>query len=107
MDMLTVTIDGIKVQVPAGSTILDAAQKAGVDIPTLCYLKDINVVGVCRVCVVEVEGAKSLQAACVTPASDGMVVRANTPAVREARKTVLELIISNHPYECLTCQRSG
>lgn len=105
--MLTVTIDGIKVQVPAGSTILDAAQKAGVDIPTLCYLKDINVVGVCRVCVVEVEGAKSLQAACVTPASDGMVVRANTPAVREARKTVLELIISNHPYECLTCQRSG
>ncbi len=107
MDMLTVTIDGNKVQVPAGSTILDAAHAAGVDIPTLCYLKDTNVVGVCRVCVVEVEGAKSLQAACVAPASDGMVVRTNTPAVREARRTVLELIISNHPYECLTCERSG
>ncbi|MEW6229165.1 MAG: NADH-dependent [FeFe] hydrogenase, group A6 [Bacillota bacterium] len=107
MDMVTLTVDGRKVEVPKGSTVLDAAKAAGIDIPTLCYLKDVNVVGVCRVCVVEVEGAKSLQASCVTPAAEGMVVRTNTPAVREARRTVLELIISNHPFECLTCERSG
>ncbi|MDI7246372.1 MAG: NADH-dependent [FeFe] hydrogenase, group A6 [Bacillota bacterium] len=107
MDMITLTVDGRKVEVPRGSTVLDAARAAGIDVPTLCYLKDVNAVGVCRVCVVEIEGAKSLQASCVTPAADGMVVHTNTPAVREARRTVLELIISNHPFECLTCERSG
>ncbi|HHV61931.1 MAG TPA: 2Fe-2S iron-sulfur cluster binding domain-containing protein [Firmicutes bacterium] len=107
MDLVTLTIDGQRVQVPRGTTILEAAEAAGVDIPTLCYLKDINVVGSCRVCVVEVEGAKSLQASCVTPVGEGMVVRTNTPAVREARRTVLELILSNHPFECLTCVRNG
>ncbi|MEW5866141.1 MAG: NADH-dependent [FeFe] hydrogenase, group A6 [Bacillota bacterium] len=107
MDMITLTVDDRKVEVPRGSTVLEAAKAAGIDIPTLCYLKDVNAVGVCRVCVVEVEGAKSLQASCVTPAAEGMVVRTNTPAVREARRTVLELIISNHPFECLTCERSG
>ncbi|MFZ5924882.1 MAG: NADH-dependent [FeFe] hydrogenase, group A6 [Bacillota bacterium] len=105
--MITLTVDDRKVEVPRGSTVLEAAKAAGIDIPTLCYLKDVNAVGVCRVCVVEVEGAKSLQASCVTPAAEGMVVRTNTPAVREARRTVLELIISNHPFECLTCERSG
>ncbi|MGE5573400.1 MAG: NADH-dependent [FeFe] hydrogenase, group A6 [Bacteroidota bacterium] len=107
MDMITLTVDGRKVEVPRGSTVLDAARAAGIDVPTLCYLKDVNAVGVCRVCVVEIEGAKSLQASCVTPAADGMVVHTSTPAVREARRTVLELIISNHPFECLTCERSG
>ncbi len=105
--MITLTVDGHKVQVPRGSTVLDAAKTAGIDVPTLCYLKDVNAVGVCRVCVVEIEGAKSLQASCVTPAAEGMVVHTSTPAVREARRTVLELIISNHPFECLTCERSG
>ncbi len=107
MDMITLTVDGRKVQVPKGSSVLEAAREAGIDIPTLCYLKDVNVVGVCRICVVEIEGAKSLQASCVTPAAEGMVIRTNTPAVREARRTVLELILSNHPFECLTCERSG
>ncbi|HHY45849.1 MAG TPA: 2Fe-2S iron-sulfur cluster binding domain-containing protein [Firmicutes bacterium] len=107
MDMVTLTIDGQRVSVPRGTSVLEAARASGIDIPTLCYLKDINVVGVCRVCVVEIEGAKSLQASCVTPAAEGMVVRTNTPAVREARRTVLELILSNHPFECLTCERNG
>ncbi|NLG79152.1 MAG: 2Fe-2S iron-sulfur cluster binding domain-containing protein [Firmicutes bacterium] len=107
MDMITLTVDGRRVEVPRGSTVLDAARAAGIDVPTLCYLKDVNVVGVCRVCVVEIEGAKALQASCVTPAAEGMVVHTNTPAVREARRTVLELIISNHPFECLTCERNG
>jgi NADP-reducing hydrogenase subunit HndD len=107
MGMLTLIIDGNKVQVPKELTILDAAHVAGIDIPTLCHLEDISSAGVCRVCVVEIEGAKSLQTSCVTPATDGMVVKTNTPAVREARKGVLELIISNHPYDCLTCERNG
>ncbi|MCR4401931.1 MAG: NADH-dependent [FeFe] hydrogenase, group A6 [Firmicutes bacterium] len=107
MDMITLTVDGRKVEVPKGSTVLDAARAAGIDVPTLCYLKDVNAVGVCRVCVVEIDGAKSLQASCVTPAGEGMSVHTNTPAVREARRMVLELILSNHPFECLTCERNG
>lgn len=106
MDMVTLTIDGQRVSVPRGTSVLEAARASGIDVPSLCYLKDINVVGACRICVVEIEGAKSLQASCVTPVAEGMVVRTNTPAVREARRTVLELIISNHPLECLTCERN-
>ena len=95
MDMLNVTIDGVKVSVPAGTTVLEAARKANIHIPTLCYLKDINQIGACRMCVVDV-GARALAAACVMPVSEGMVVKTNTPAVRAARKSVLELILSNH-----------
>ncbi len=105
MDMLNVTIDGVKVSVPAGTTVLEAARKANIHIPTLCYLKDINQIGACRMCVVDV-GARALAAACVMPVSEGMVVKTNTPAVRAARKSVLELILSNHKRECLSCVRS-
>ncbi len=105
MDMLNVTIDGVKVSVPAGTTVLEAARKANIHIPTLCYLKDINQIGACRMCVVDV-GARALAAACVMPVSEGMVVKTNTPAVRAARKAVLELILSNHKRECLSCVRS-
>ncbi len=105
MDMLNVTIDGVKVSVPAGTTVLEAARKANVHIPTLCFLKDINEIGACRMCVVDV-GARALAAACVMPVSEGMVVKTNTPKVRAARKAVLELILSNHERKCLSCVRS-
>ena len=103
--MINVTIDGVQVEVPAGSTVLEAARKANVNIPTLCYLKDINETANCRLCVVDC-GGRTLQAACVLPVTPNMVVKTNTPAVREARKTNLELILSNHDRKCLTCPRS-
>jgi NADP-reducing hydrogenase subunit HndD len=106
MEMVKVTVDGIQVEVPKGSTALEAARAANIDIPTLCYLKDINEIGACRMCIVEVKGAKSLQASCVYPVSDGMEIRTNTPAVREARKVNLELILSAHDRKCLTCVRN-
>jgi len=105
--MLNLTIDNINVQVEEGATILDAAKKAGIYIPTLCYREDLKPMGVCRLCVVEVKGAKNLQAACVTPASEGMIVKTNSPFIRKARKTILELILSNHPMECPACIRNG
>ena len=103
--MITLTIDGVQVSVPQGSTVLEAARVANVKIPTLCYLKDVNETGNCRLCVVD-SGARSLQASCVLPAAENMVVKTNTPAVREARKINLELILSNHDKKCLTCSRS-
>ena len=106
MEMIKVTIDGVQVEVPEGSTALEAARAANIDIPTLCYLKDINEIGACRMCLVEVKGARSLQAACVYKVSDGMEIFTNTPTVREARKVNLELILSNHDRKCLTCVRS-
>ncbi len=106
MSMITLTIDGIKVEAKPGTTVLEAAKKAGIKIPTLCYLEEISNTGACRICLVEVQGARTLQASCVTPVSEGMVVRTNTPAVRQARKLNLELIMSTHPQECLTCPRS-
>ncbi|MBZ4652963.1 MAG: hndD2 [Peptococcaceae bacterium] len=106
MEMVTLTIDGQVVRVPAGTTVLEAALQAGIDIPTLCYLKEINKIGACRVCLVEIKGTRGLQASCVYPVAEGMEVKTNTPAIREARKAVVELILSNHPMECLTCNRS-
>ncbi len=106
MAFVTLSIDGKQACVEEGTMIIEAARSVGVDIPTLCYLKDINVVGSCRVCVVEVEGAKTLQAACVTPVSSGMVVHTNTPAVRASRRLSVEMILSNHPFDCLTCTRN-
>ena len=105
MAMVNLTIDGVKVSVEAGTTVLKAAHAAGIKIPTLCWLKDINEIGACRMCVVDV-GARALSAACVMPVSEGMVVKTNTPAVRQARKSVLELILSNHERKCLSCVRS-
>lgn len=106
MGLVNLTIDGQKVQVPEDSTILEAARQAGIKIPTLCYLKEINQLGACRVCLVEIEKVRGLKTACVYPVAEGMVVRTNTAEVREARKAVVELILSNHPFECLTCDRN-
>ena len=106
MNMINLTIDGVKVSVPQGSTVLEAAKSAGIYIPTLCYLKDITEIGACRMCLVEIKGARALAASCVMPASEGMEVRTNTPKLREARKVNLELLLSNHNRECTTCVRS-
>lgn len=106
METVKLTINSIPVEVPKGSTILDAAKAANIEIPTLCYLKDINCIGACRVCVVEVKGARSLVASCVYPAEEGMEVYTNTPAVRKSRKTTLELLLSTHNKKCLSCVRS-
>ncbi len=113
MEEYTVIIDGIKVTAPKGTTILEAARMAGIHIPTLCYLKDINAIGACRMCVVEVKGARGLCAACVYPISgpgrDGslMEVTTNSPRVIEYRKKTLQLILSDHNRSCLSCIRSG
>lgn len=106
MEMVNITVNGQKLQVPKDYTVLEAARSANIDIPTLCYLKDVNEIGACRMCVVEVKGARSLQAACVYPVAEGLEIRTNTPAVREARKVTLELILSNHDRKCLTCVRN-
>ena len=99
-------INGLPVTVPAGTTILDAANSVGIRIPTLCFLKDINAIGACRICVVEVKGARSLVASCVYPVNEGMEVFTNTPAVIKSRKMTLELILSTHDRKCLSCTRS-
>ncbi len=104
--MISLKIDGRDVEVEEGSTILEAAQKANVHIPTLCYLPEVQAIGACRVCLVEVEGNKMLQASCVSPAAPGMSVLTNTERVRKARKFTVEMLLSNHPFECLTCQRN-
>ena len=105
-NIVNIKINGFDYQVPAGSTILEAAHIAGIEIPTLCYLKDINAIGACRICVVEVKGARSLVAACVFPVNEGMEIITNSPKVIEARKTTLKLILSTHKKECLSCVRS-
>jgi len=103
--MINLTIDGVNVSVPEGTSVLDAAKSVGIRIPTLCYLSGINEIGACRMCVVDT-GARALSAACVLPVSEGMKVKTNTPAVREARKINLELLLSNHDKKCLSCVRS-
>ncbi|NLS45234.1 MAG: formate dehydrogenase subunit alpha [Firmicutes bacterium] len=107
MALVTLTIDGKETQVEEGTSILEAAKTVGIEIPSLCYLKDINETGKCRVCVVEVEKSNTLMASCVTPVANGMVVGTNTERVRSARRTVLELILSNHRTDCLTCEKNG
>ena len=105
--MVNITIDGQKVSVPKTATVLEACRDIGIKIPTLCYHPELRPEGACRVCVVEVEGARTLVASCVYPVNEGMVVRTNTAAVREARKAVVELLLANHPTDCLSCQRNG
>ncbi|HUT32180.1 MAG TPA: NADH-dependent [FeFe] hydrogenase, group A6 [Planctomycetota bacterium] len=104
--MPTLTIDNIPVDVSNGATILDAARKVGIRIPTLCYLEGVQAIGACRVCLVEVEGAKTLIASCVMPVADGMKVQTNTRRVRDARRMVVELILSDHEGDCQTCDRN-
>ena len=106
MENVNLKIDGIEVSVPKDYTILQAARSVNIDIPTLCYLENINKYGSCRLCVVEIKGARALQAACVYPVSEGMEVFTNTAKVRRARKANLELILSNHDRKCLTCVRN-
>ena len=107
METVKIKINGREYDVPNGSTVLEAAHSAGINIPTLCYMKKITAIGSCRICVCEVKGARSLVAACVYPVNEGMEVVTNSPAVQKARKTTLELILSNHKRKCLTCSRSG
>ncbi|MGN1084412.1 MAG: NADH-dependent [FeFe] hydrogenase, group A6 [Lachnospiraceae bacterium] len=107
METVTLKINGMTVTAPKGATILEAARIAHIEIPTLCYLKDINAIGACRICVVEVKGARSLVASCVYPVNEGMEVFTNTPKVLASRRKTLELILSNHDRKCLSCVRSG
>ena len=107
MENITIKINGMEVSAPKGSTILEAARLAHIEIPTLCFLKDINEIGACRMCVVEVKGARSLVASCVYPINDGMEVWTNTPKVLESRRKTLQLLLSNHERKCLSCVRSG
>ena len=106
MENVHVKINGIEVEVPANYTILQAAHEAGIRIPTLCYLKDINAIAACRICLVEATGVRGLAAACVQQVADGMEVKTNTPELRKSRKTTLELMLSNHRMDCLSCVRS-
>ena len=107
MEMINIKINGMPYSVPNGITILEAARYAGIEIPTLCYLKKMNEIGACRICMVEVKGARSLVSACVFPINEGMEIFTNTEKVRASRKTTLELILSTHNRKCLSCVRSG
>lgn len=107
METINIKINGVDIAAPKGSTILEAARLAHIEIPTLCYLKEINEIGACRICVVEVKGAKSLVASCVYPINEGMEVWTNTPKVLDSRKRTLELLLSDHDRRCLSCVRSG
>ena len=105
--MVNVTVNGMAVQVPEGTTILNAAKAAGVEIPHLCYLKDLNEIGACRVCCVEIEGERNLVPSCNNPVFEGMAIRTNTDRVRRTRRINVELILSQHDCHCATCLRSG
>ena len=105
--MVTLTIDKKTVTVPEGTTILEAARSAKIDIPTLCYLKGINEIGACRLCMVEVEGHARLVPSCDSAVAEGMVVYTNSPRVREARRVNLRLLLSQHDTKCTKCTRSG
>ena len=107
MDFVNVKINGMEYSVPKGSTILEAANIAGIRIPTLCYMKEINAIGACRMCLVEVKGARGMAAACVYPVTDGMEIFTNTPKVIDSRKKTLQLMLSTHQKNCLSCVRSG
>ena len=106
-ELVNLTIDNQKISVPKGTTILQAAKKAGIDIPTLCFLKDINEIGDCRMCIVKVEGRRGFATSCIQKVEEGMIVKTNTPEIMEARHVILDLIISNHDKDCLTCSRMG
>lgn len=106
MEMVNIKINGMPLSVPSGISILEAARYAGIEIPTLCYLKEINQIGACRICMVEVKGARSLVASCVFPVNEGMEIFTNSEKVRNSRRTTLELILSTHERKCLSCVRS-
>ncbi len=107
MTDVNIKINGVAMKVPEGSTILEAAHEHGIDIPTLCFMKDVNPVGACRICVVEIKGVKNLMASCVYPVFEGMEVMTHSPRVLDARRKTLQLILSTHDQTCLYCVRSG
>ena len=103
---ISLTIDGRTIEVEEGTSVLDAAKQANIHIPTLCYLPEVQAIGACRVCLVEVEGNRTLQAACVSPVANGQVIYTNTDRVRKARRFSVEMLLSNHPFECLSCAKN-
>ncbi len=107
MSGVTLTIDERTVEAPAGATVFWAARKAGIEIPHLCYLEGLSPTAGCRLCVVEVEGSRNLSASCSLPVADKMVVRTDSPRVTAARRMVLEFLLSDHPRDCMTCEKSG
>ncbi|MCC8081354.1 MAG: (2Fe-2S)-binding protein, partial [Lachnospiraceae bacterium] len=107
MEYVNIKINGVEISAPAGSTILEAARLANIEIPTLCYLKEINEIGACRMCVVEVKGARSLVTACVYPINEGMEAWTNTPKIISSRRKTLRLLLSAYDRKCLSCVRSG
>ena len=106
MNPINLNIDGKQIEVKAGSTILEAAQEAGIYIPHLCHHPDLPPFGACRLCVVEVKGMKGFPSSCTTPAKEGMIIRTDTPEVQDLRKNILELILTEHPAICLTCSKN-
>ena len=107
MEDITLIIDGKKVMVPRGYTILKAAEKLKIDIPALCYDPDLEITGACRMCLVEIEGSKKLETSCSTKVWDGMVVNTESEKVVNARKEILQMLLDSHPNDCLTCQKAG
>ncbi|HYA12564.1 MAG TPA: 2Fe-2S iron-sulfur cluster-binding protein, partial [Thermodesulfovibrionales bacterium] len=105
--MVTLKIDGIEVQAPEGTNLIEAAELAGIHIPNLCYLKGMKGVGACRLCLVEIEGMKAPVIACNTKVKEGMAVNTKTEKVEEVRKFVIDLILSMHPLDCMTCTKAG
>ncbi|MFA6661359.1 MAG: 2Fe-2S iron-sulfur cluster-binding protein, partial [Bacilli bacterium] len=107
VEMVKLIIDGKEVEVAQGTTIMQAADQAGIEIPRLCYDPELKPLGACRLCVVQVEGNRLFPASCVTPVSPGMVVHTESPDIVEARRTILELLVANHPLDCMTCDKLG
>jgi NADP-reducing hydrogenase subunit HndD len=105
--VISITINGNKVEVEAGTTVLEAARSLGIKIPTLCYEPRLSKPGACRICIVEIKGMRNLPASCVTEVAQGMEIETHSPAVIEARKTILELLLANHPLDCLSCDKAG
>jgi NADH dehydrogenase/NADH:ubiquinone oxidoreductase subunit G len=107
MVMVNLTINGLKASAPTGSTVLEAAKSAGIEISTLCHHDALEPIGACRLCLVEVKGQRTLQPACTFPIAEGMEVQTQSPKVMEARRFVLELLLSDHPLDCMTCDSNG
>ncbi len=107
MGNITVTINGTQVSAPEGTAILEVARESGIEIPTLCYYEGLTPTGACRVCVVEVEGLRTLPASCTTPITPGMVIYTHSPKVLEARKVIVELLLASHPDVCIVCDKAN
>src|SRR4051795_6341208 len=106
-DPVNLTIDGKSVQAPAGMLLIEAAKRAGIEIPAFCYYEGLSLQAACRMCLVEVEKAPKLLAGCTLPVTEGMVVKTNSPQVVEARKSMLEMLLTNHPLDCPVCDKGG